>query len=253
MTCHDGFTLSDVVSYAHKHNQDNGEEGRDGTDANWSRNWGREGPTEAVHVQRMRDRVARNFLATLAFSQGVPMLCHGDELGRSQRGNNNAYCHDGPLTWIDWDLGPRERELLAFTRQVFALRAANPALRRRTFFPRHHEPGDGRPHVTWLRGDGEEMKDADWEDPERRVLGMFVAGEASEEVDEQGRPLQGESYLLLVNGSHRSCSFRVPALRSPGRWEQTLSSARPGKRILRRPTVALVAHSLALLTERSTA
>ena len=107
VTCHDGFTLQDLVSYETKHNEANGEDNRDGTDNNLSRNWGVEGPAEATHVIRMRERIKRNFLATLAFSQGVPMISHGDELGRTQSGNNNAYCHDGPLTWIDWKLDPR--------------------------------------------------------------------------------------------------------------------------------------------------
>ncbi len=135
VTCHDGFTLHDLVSYESKHNEANGEGNRDGTDDNQSRNWGVEGPTEAVHVVRMRERIKRNFLATLAFSQGVPMISHGDELGRTQMGNNNAYCQDGPLTWVDWRITPLERQLLGFTRAAFAIRAANPVLRRRNLFP----------------------------------------------------------------------------------------------------------------------
>ena len=116
VTCHDGFTLHDLVSYESKHNEANGEGNRDGTDDNQSRNWGVEGPTEAVHVIRMRERIKRNFIATLAFSQGVPMISHGDEFGRTQQGNNNAYCQDGPLTWVDWRLTPLQRQLLDFTR-----------------------------------------------------------------------------------------------------------------------------------------
>ena len=135
VTCHDGFTLHDLVSYESKHNEANGEGNRDGTDDNLSRNWGVEGPTEAVHVIRMRERMKRNFIATLAFSQGVPMLSHGDEVGRTQQGNNNAYCQDGPLTWVDWRLTPLQRQLLDFTRTVFSIRSANPVLRRRHFFP----------------------------------------------------------------------------------------------------------------------
>jgi isoamylase len=134
VTCHDGFTLHDLVSYERKHNEANGEDNRDGSDQNLSRNWGVEGPATTTQIARVRERVKRSLLATLACSQGVPMLSHGDELGRSQHGNNNAYCHDGPLTWVSWDLNDDARALLAFVRRMFALRAATPELRRRTFF-----------------------------------------------------------------------------------------------------------------------
>src|SRR5262249_39353110 len=131
---HDGFTLRDLVSYEHKHNEANGEGNRDGSDANWSRNWGVEGETERVDLLRRRDRTMRNLIATLAFSQGVPMLSHGDEVGRTQRGNNNAYCQDNEITWVNWSLDPRTESLLAFTRDVFSLRRRHPVLRRRGFF-----------------------------------------------------------------------------------------------------------------------
>ena len=216
VTCHDGFTLADLVSYERKHNEANGEKNRDGNNANWSRNWGVEGPTESHRILRLRDRMARNFLATLAFSQGVPMLSHGDELGRTQRGNNNGYCQDGRLTWVDWDLDARQRELLAFARKVLEIRKSNPVLRRRSFFSGLPlADGDGK-DVTWLKPDGSEFTVDDWHDPECRALGMFVLGEAHDEVDERGRPIQGDSLLLLLNAGERPCHFRLPQPPAPG-------------------------------------
>ena len=249
VTCHDGFTLRDLVSYEGKRNEANGHEGRDGTDANWSSNCGVEGPTDADSVLRLRDGLARALLATLVFSQGVPMLSHGDEIGRSQLGNNNAYCHDGPLTWVDWETGPRERELLDFTRQLLAIRRANSVLRRRSFFSGEAPPGRRAKDVTWLRPDGGEMKPEDWEDPKRRVLGMLVEGEASEQVDERGRPIQGDTLLVLFNAGNRPCHFRLPSLSSPGSFELALSTAPAARRRLR-DALNLVAHSVAMLTHR---
>ncbi len=246
VTCHDGFTLHDLVSYERKHNEANGEDNRDGHDHNLSRNWGVEGETDAPHVLRMRERTKRNFLATLAFSQGVPMLSHGDELGRTQRGNNNAYCQDNPLTWVNWELGPAERELLEFARLVFRLRAANPVFRRRTFF-RHGEVERGRgKDLTWLRPDGREMTPEDWADPHNHVLGMLIRGRATDELDERGRLFVGETVLLLLNGGGRSRHFVVPVLERPGAWVEVLNTARPGARVLR-GIVPLAGHSLLLL------
>jgi glycogen operon protein len=247
VTCHDGFTLTDLVSYEQKHNEANGEENRDGSDNNLSRNWGAEGPTEATHIVRIRERIKRNLMATLAFSQGVPMVSHGDELGRTQQGNNNAYCQDNPLTWIDWDLSPMDRQFLEFTRQVFAIRASNPVLRRRTFF-RHQErgPGAGK-DLAWLRADGQEMTAAEWHDASNHVLGMLIRGEATDEVDERGRRLLGEAILLLVNGGARSKTFTLPTLDGVGGWAEIINTAHPTPRPVRQNTVNLVPHSLMLL------
>jgi glycogen operon protein len=252
VTCHDGFTLHDLVSYENKHNEANGEDNRDGTDDNQSRNWGVEGPTEAVHVIRMRERIKRNFVATLAFSQGVPMISHGDEVGRTQQGNNNAYCQDSPLTWIDWRITPLQRQLLDFTRAVFAIRAANPVLRRRNYFRHLPDHPGGVKDLTWLRPDGKEMTEADWSDPTNHALGMLILGEATDEVDERGRRLRGEAILLLTNGGARSRPFTLPQLETPGAWAEVLNTAHPEPRLVRQETVSLVAHSLVLLRhERS--
>jgi glycogen operon protein len=247
VTCHDGFTLHDLVSYESKHNEANGEDNRDGTDDNQSRNWGVEGPTEAVHVIRMRERIKRNFLATLAFSQGVPMISHGDEVGRTQQGNNNAYCQDSPLTWIDWRITPLQRQLLDFTRAVFAIRAANPVLRRRNYFRHLPDHPGGVKDLTWLRPDGKEMTEADWSDPTNHVLGMLILGEATDEIDERGRRLRGEAILLLTNGGARSRPVTLPQLETPGAWLEVLNTAHPVPRLVRHDTVSLVAHSLMLL------
>jgi glycogen operon protein len=247
VTCHDGFTLHDLVSYEHKHNEANGEDNRDGSDNDLSRNWGVEGPSDAVHVVRMRERIKRNLLATLVFSQGVPMLSHGDELGRTQLGNNNGYCQDGPLTWVDWRVSPLQRELLEFTRKIIALRAANPVLRRRRFFRNEPVlPGDGK-DLTWLGPDGHEMGPEQWSDTSNHVLGMLIRAEATDEIDERGRTPRGEAILLLLNGGARSRTFSLPVLDRPGIWGEMLNTAHPQPRALRGGQVHLAAHSLMLL------
>jgi len=247
VTCHDGFTLHDLVSHERKHNEANGEENRDGTNASYSRNWGAEGPTEDPRILRLRQRLTFNVMATLAFSQGVPMLSHGDELGRTQQGNNNAYCQDGELTWIDWTLTPERRTLLDFTRQVLAIRRANPVLRRRTFFGGAPVAQSGLKDITWLRSDGKELADADWHDPRLRVLGMLLHGRATDERDVRGRLVVGETVLLALNGGGRSSRFVLPTMPGPGHWVQEVHTARPGVRMVRADAVALVAHSLILL------
>ncbi|HEY9015623.1 MAG TPA: hypothetical protein VIM84_11235, partial [Gemmatimonadales bacterium] len=235
ITCHDGFTLHDLVSYEAKHNAANGENNQDGTDHNMSRNWGAEGATEAAHIVRMRERIKRNLLATLAFSQGVPMLSHGDELGRTQQGNNNAYCHDSPLTWIDWKLNPLQEELLQFTRTVMALRASNPAFRRSTFF-RHGTDLEGeRKELTWLRSDGSEMTPEDWSHHANHVLGMLLEGVAD------------DSILLLLNGGARTREFVLPMLGRPGSWLPVLDTAHSPPAPVREGRVSMATHSLILL------
>jgi isoamylase len=233
VTCHDGFTLHDLVSYETKHNLANGEDNRDGTDHSLSRNWGVEGPTETTHIVRMRERMKRNFLATLALSQGVPMLSHGDELGRSQSGNNNAYCQDSPLTWVDWRLSAAQQDLLKFTRAVFAIRATNPLLQRRTFFPHDAHAAPGR-DLTWLRPDGQEMTAEEWSQAGNHVLGMLLQGD---------NPL-----LLLLNGGGRSRPFVLPALSGSGIWTEIVNTHHPGPEVMREGQVNLGPRSLLLLS-----
>jgi isoamylase len=247
VTCHDGFTLRDLVSYESKHNEANGEDNQDGSDTNWSRNWGHEGETESVAVLRMRERMQRNLLATLAFSQGVPMLSHGDEIGRTQGGNNNVYCQDGPISWVDWELDEPRRGLLEFTRDLFRLRRENPVFRRRGFFSGGPLKHGGSKDVSWIRADGLELSDEDWREPSLRVLGKLVHGQASDELDERGHPNRGNTLLLLLNGSSRSRHFTLPVLPETGVWRERINTARPPAQQLRGSAVNLAAHSLILL------
>jgi glycogen operon protein len=227
VVAHDGFTLRDLVSYEHKHNEANGEDSRDGTDDNLSRNWGVEGPTDDPKILAIRDRSRRNFLATLLLSQGVPMLSHGDELGRTQQGNNNAYAQDNEISWVDWELDERDRAFLEFTRRVIEARQTNPALRRRHFFRGQEIGNDGNKDVTWIAPDGEEMTESDWHDVKCHALGMLIDGEATDEMDERGRPVKGDTMLLLLNGGPRRVEFRLPARDAPGKWVQLLDTTSP--------------------------
>jgi isoamylase len=248
VTAHDGFTLEDLVSYEHKHNEANGEDSRDGSDANWSRNWGVEGPTDAPGIRRMRRRIKRNLLATLLFSQGVPMMLGGDEIGRTQRGNNNAYCQDNEISWFDWNLDEEDHELLEFTRQVLQIFRSNPVLRRRSFFSGGPVSQAGMKDLTWLRPNGQEMTDHDWDNPHHHVLGMLIDGQATDEVDERGRPIRGDTLLLLLNGGARSRYFVLPVRSDPGSWNELVNTARgEGLRVVKSKAVNLVGHSLILL------
>ncbi len=249
VTCHDGFTLRDLVSYEHKHNEANGEDNRDGNDANWSANWGAEGETESVSIRRIRSLLQRDFLATLALSQGVPMLSMGDELGRTQKGNNNAYCQDNLISWIDWGLSEEQQELLDFAREVFQLRHSTPVVRRRSFFTGRPVPGAGAKDLSWLRPDGTEFGPEDWANPEQRSLGMLLFGEATDEVDERGRPEVGDSLLLLVNAGSKPLRFQLPDLPEVGRWRPLVATTKGHghRRVVRAKGVRLLAHSLMLL------
>ncbi|HZD78568.1 MAG TPA: glycogen debranching protein GlgX [Actinomycetota bacterium] len=247
ITAHDGFTLNDLVSYEQKHNEQNGESNRDGANDNYSRNWGVEGPTESTRITSMRERMKRNFLATLLFSQGVTMLLGGDEIGRTQYGNNNAYCQDNEISWPSWNLSQRDRELLRFTRSVLRIFRSNPVLRRRSFLTGQPVGGNGTKDLTWVRPDGHEMQGEDWNDPGTHILGMLLSGHATDEVDQRGRPVVGSTVLLLLNGGARSRRFVLPKVEGPGLWLELINTARPGSRVVKTGTVNLVAHSLLLL------
>jgi len=249
VTAHDGFTLADLVSYEHKHNEANGEGNDDGTDDNASRNWGVEGPTDDPAIVAIRERMKRNLLATLIFSQGVRMILAGDELGRTQLGNNNAYAQDNEIGWLHWDLDQPRRELLDFTRRCVRVFQENPVLRRRSFFTGRPAPETGGvKDVTWLRPDGAEMTEADWRRREQRVLGMLMPGRATDEVNERGRPVFGDTLLMLLNGGARSRLFVLPAAGVGGVWQEVVNTARPtSTRVIRRRGVNLVSHSLMLL------
>ncbi|HEV2671944.1 MAG TPA: glycogen debranching protein GlgX, partial [Gemmatimonadales bacterium] len=242
VTAHDGFTLHDLVSYEAKHNDANGERNEDGSNDNISRNWGVEGQTDDPAIRDARYRAMRNFLATLALSQGVPMISHGDEIARTQRGNNNAYCQDNEVTWVDWNLDAERRALLDFARRMFAIRAANPVLRRRTFFHGQVIEHPGLKDLTWLRADGAELREADWEDASAHSLGMLINGDATDETDDTGEPIKGDTMLLLVNAGAADIDFVLP---DHGGWSALIDTARapqpPGDRY------PLRANSLVLL------
>jgi glycogen operon protein len=219
VTAHDGFTLHDLVSYTQKHNEPNGEANRDGTDNNLSWNCGAEGPTDGPAILTLRGRQARNFLATLLLSQGVPMLCGGDEMERTQRGNNHAYCQDNPMSWHDWKLDGPRRDLLAFTRHLIALRGRHPVLRRRQFFYGRQILSSEVKDLTWFRPDGKEMAEDNWRDPLARCIGLRLAGDGIEEVDARGERITDDTLLVLLNAHHEALPFILPAHRPGVRWE----------------------------------
>src|SRR5450432_1550752 len=212
ITAHDGFTLADLVSYDHKHNEANGEDSRDGTNENFSKNWGVEGPTDLESVLSMRTQTQRNLIATLFLSQGVRMLLGGDEMGRTQNGNNNAYAQDNEISWVDWELSQPNRDLLEFTRDVIAIFRTNPVLRHQSFFTGRPVSGDGVKDITWLRRDGMEMTTEDWERPDPHVLGMLLHGRATDDVDERGRRTFGDTLLVVMNGGARTRYVTLPEI-----------------------------------------
>lgn len=226
VTAHDGFTLADLVSYNEKHNEANGEDNRDGSPDNRSWNCGAEGPTDDPAIRALRARQQRNFLATLLLAQGVPMILGGDEMGRTQGGNNNAYCQDNEISWFHWDLDESQVRLLDFTRRLIALRREHPVFHRRDFF-RGTEDETGLPDIRWFRPDGREMSRRDWRDGERRTLGAFLNGEAIPSPSPSGDPVIDDSFILLVNSSHEAVRFRLPARRYGNRWRHVLSTADP--------------------------
>jgi glycogen operon protein len=224
VTAHDGFTLNDLVSYDRKHNEANGENNRDGTDDNRSWNCGAEGPVEDPAIVRLRRRQRRNFLATLFISQGVPMLVAGDELGRTQNGNNNAYCQDNEVSWIDWSLARTEADLLGFVRVLSELRRGHPVLQRRRFF--HGRPApDGVRDIVWLTPAGTEMSAADWHTGYAKSLAVFLNGDAITEPGPRGERIVDDSFLLLINAHHGDMTFTLPDARYGSAWRTVLDTA----------------------------
>jgi len=226
VVAHDGFTLRDLVSYNDKHNEANGEGGRDGESHNRSWNCGVEGPTDDPDVLALRARQQRNILTTLLLSQGVPMIAHGDELGRTQRGNNNVYCQDNELSWIGWD--DVDSDLLAFTRALTELRAEHPVFRRRRFFDGHGSgPDDPVRDIVWLRPDGTVMNQDDWATGYARSLMVFLNGEAIGEAGPRGEQIVDDSFLLLFHAGHEDIAFTLPDDRLGEAWAPVLDTADP--------------------------
>jgi len=224
ITSHDGFTLNDLVSYNHKHNHANGEDNRDGENHNLSWNCGVEGPTDDPKIITLREKQKRNFLATLLLSQGVPMICGGDERGRTQRGNNNAYCQDNEVSWLDWNLNERNQQLLAFTQRLIQLRKEHPVLQRRKFFQGRRIHGGGIRDIAWFQPDGSDMTDEQWENGRVRALGMRLNGMAIEETDERGEHITDDILLLLINGHDEKQEFKLPGPTTSPHWEVLLDT-----------------------------
>jgi isoamylase len=228
VTCHDGFSLHDLVSYNGKHNEANGEGNRDGANDNDSWNCGAEGPTDDPAISALRVRQRKNFVATLLLSQGVPMLLAGDELGHTQNGNNNTYCQDNELSWVDWEMTPEKQEFLDFVRAVVRLWKAQPVLQRRHFFQGRSIRGTDIRDISFLGADGKDMTDEAWDAGHVRCLGMRLAGDLIGDEDEQGRPVVGDTLLVLLNAYWEPVRFTLPDHKDGQRWELVLDTARPG-------------------------
>lgn len=225
VTAHDGFTLADLVSYNEKHNEANGEENRDGESHNRSWNCGVEGPTDDPDIRELRGRQRRNILATLMLSQGTPMIAHGDEIGRTQNGNNNVYCQDNELSWMDWTLAETNADLLEFTRNVIALRTEHPVFRRRRFFEgRPIRSGDQSRDIAWLTPGGDEMTPEDWDSGFGRSLSVLLNGEGIPEPDQRGQRVVDDSFLLCFNAHDEAIDFVTPDGPHALEWTLTLDT-----------------------------
>jgi len=256
VTAHDGFTLHDLVSYNSKHNEANGEENRDGTDNNRSWNCGTEGRTDDPEVNQLRARQKRNFMATALLSQGVPMLLAGDEIGRTQGGNNNAYCQDNEISWVDWTPQRIDRDTFGFVRQLIALHKEHPVFRRRKFFQGRKIKGAEIKDIVWLGPDGGEMTDEEWNQDFARCLGVALSGAAIDEVNERGQRVQDENFLLLMNAHFEEIPFALPAPPLGAGWIALIDtscqiSGDANRFFFGSASYPLQARSLALLVERA--
>jgi isoamylase len=227
ITAHDGFALADLVSYNDKHNEANGEQNADGENHNLSWNCGVEGPSADRRVLDLRERQRRNLIATLLLSVGVPMISGGDELGRTQGGNNNAYCQNNEISWTTWEPTPERRDFLDFTRRLIRIWKDHPVLRRRKFFQGRRIRGADVLDIAWLDSSGREMTDAMWSSPDVRCLGVRLNGDAIDEVDERGARIVGDTLLLLLNADDVPIAFTLPLMRPEERWETLIDTADP--------------------------
>ncbi len=232
ITCHDGFTLEDLTSYNQKHNEANGENNNDGANDNNSWNCGIEGATKDASIIDLRERQKRNFLATLLLSQGVPMVLAGDEIGRTQKGNNNTYCQDNELSWIDWDLTENKKNLLDFVRRLIRLRREQPVFRRRKFFQGRDIRGSEAKDIIWFDVNGQEMTDEKWNSAWVKCLGVVLAGDTIQETDEYGERIIGDTLLLLMNSSQEDIVFTLPAYREGVEWKLILDTFDPRAEVI---------------------
>lgn len=225
VTCHDGFTLQDLVSYNHKHNEANGQGNSDGETHNNSWNCGVEGPTDDPKILALRERQKRNLMATLLLSQGVAMLRSGDELSHTQFGNNNAYCQDNEISWLDWQMTPEKAAFLDFVRKCSKLWKSQPVLQRRQFFQGRPIRGEGVHDILWLTPQGRPMSDADWNAGYIRCIGMRLEGQMTDEIDSRGRLITGDTLLILMNSHHETIPFRLPPAGEDEYWQPLLDTA----------------------------
>ncbi len=254
VAAHDGFTLRDLVSYNQKHNEANGEGNGDGADQNDSWNCGVEGETDDPDIRALREQQKRNFLATLFLSQGIPMLCAGDEMGRTQRGNNNAYCQDNEISWVDWNLDEARLALLEFTAKMIRLRREQPVLQRRGFFQGAHIWDSAFKDLAWFRPDGAEITPKDWEDSQLRSLAVLLGGDAIPMPDERGNRVVGDTLLVLINAHSQPLTFTLPAAEWGIDWETVIDTAHAEPVQGRTPaggTVDLAPRALAVLRHPS--
>ncbi len=228
VTAHDGFTLNDLVSYDHKHNEKNLDENRDGADDNASWNCGAEGETNDENILQLRERQKRNFLCMLMFAQGVPMLCGGDEISRTQQGNNNGYCQDNELSWHHWDLDDRKKSLLEFASKIVHYRRAHPNFHRRSFYEKDPNVASPSENVQWIRADGKNMEPVDWEQGGwMRALGMLLKGDAPEIRDREGRHVNDDDFMLLLNTHSEAVEFKLPEAVAARAWKIAIDTTRP--------------------------
>jgi glycogen operon protein len=228
ITCHDGFTLHDLVSYNDKHNEANGENNQDGANDNNSWNCGAEGPTDDPAINALRAQQKRNFMATLLLSAGVPMILAGDEIGHTQRGSNNAYCQDNELTWLNWNLTDEQRQFMDFVRSLIAIRRTQPVFQRRKFFQGRRIDEADVPDISWFQPSGEEMSDEAWNAGFGQCLGVRLPGDLIGDVTERGEPITGDSIVLLVNAHHESIPFTLPSRGEDEKWERLIDTADSG-------------------------
>ncbi len=230
VTAHDGFTLNDLVSYNEKHNEANGENNQDGESHNMSMNFGVEGPTDDPDIIAQREQQKRNFLTTLMFSQGVPMICGGDEFGRTQQGNNNAYCQDNEISWFNWEWDDKDRDLFEFTQMLIRTRKDYPVLHRRKFFQGRRIRGTDITDIRWIRPDGGDMTEEEWNNGLVRVLGMLLNGKVMDEYDDHGERVKDDVVLLLLNGYWEDMPFKLPGKPEDPQWEVLVDTADPKPR-----------------------
>jgi glycogen operon protein len=234
ITCHDGFSLHDLVSYNDKHNDANGENNKDGTNENNSWNCGAEGPTDDPAINKVRAQQKRNLIATLLLSAGVPMILAGDELGHTQQGNNNPYCQDNDITWLNWDITDEQRAFLNFVRSVIHIRRTQPVFQRRKFFQGRRIDGADVPDISWFQPSGEEMSDEDWNAGYTQCLGVRFPGDLIGDVNERGEPITGDSIVLLVNAHYEAIPFTLPSRDEEPEWERLIDTADPEAEAMKR-------------------